>query len=46
MEHIKNYKKYKGFYESGWWTKKMLHNVTEKGELQPWEYEEITGCEF
>lgn len=43
MEHSKNFEKYKRYYEEGFWSKKKLQNITEKGAITPEEYEEITG---
>ncbi len=42
-EKSKNFDKYKRFYDSNMWTKKMVYNVVEKGALTAEEYEEITG---
>jgi uncharacterized XkdX family phage protein len=33
----------KAYYESGWYTRKMLKNMVEKGKLTEEEYNEITG---
>lgn len=42
--HSKNYRKYKGYYESGLWTKEQLHDVVGKPNgITPAEYEQITG---
>lgn len=43
VEHSKDFKKYKYYYESGFWNKKALKNVVKKGKLTPEEYEDITG---
>ena len=42
----KNFEKYKAYYDNGLWSKKKLHDITEKGALTPEEYEEITGEPF
>lgn len=41
-----NGKKAKYYYDSGFWTKTMLYNVTKKGWISQAEYEEITGESF
>lgn len=41
----KNFEKYKGYYEAGYWTIDMLRNVVEKSKLTKAEFEEITGKE-
>lgn len=41
-----NGKKAKYYYDSGFWTKSMLYNVTKKGWISQQEYEEITGESF
>jgi hypothetical protein len=42
----KNFEKYKAWYESGMWTKRMLRDVTAKGKITTDEYTEITGEEY
>lgn len=42
----KNYDKYKKWYDSGMWTKRMLHDVVAKGKITAEEYAEITGEEY
>lgn len=46
VEHSKDFEKYKYYYDSGFWNKKALKNVVNKGKLTPEEYEEITGEPF
>ena len=46
VEHSKDFDKYKYYYDSGFWNKKALKNVVNKGKLTPEEYEEITGEPF
>lgn len=46
VEHSKNFEKYKGYYDSGFWNDAMLKNVVAKGKITPEEYEEITGCVY
>lgn len=42
--HSQNFEKFKGYYESGLWSKKKLHNVVgKKTGITAEEYEEITG---
>lgn len=41
-----NGKKALYYYESGFWTKTMVYNVTKKGWISQEEYEEITGESF
>ena len=44
MEHSKNFDKINGYYQSGLWTKEMVHNVVgKKNGIYEWEYQEITG---
>ena len=43
MEHSPNYNKVKKWYDSGRWTKEMVHNAVTEGWITPEEYEEITG---
>ena len=45
-EHSKDFYKYKEWYDSGFYTKKMLRNMVIKGKIPPEEYEEITGEVF
>ena len=37
------FEKIKKWYESGMWTKKMVHNAVVKGKITEEEYTEITG---
>lgn len=46
VERSKNFDKYKSYYDSHMWTKKMLYNVVAKGAITAEEYEEITGEAF
>lgn len=41
-----NGEKAKYYYDSGFWNKTMLYNVTKKGWISQAEYEEITGESF
>ena len=43
-----NAKRYKLFYDKGFWTRQMLWNIVNKpvGGITPEEYEEITGFEY
>lgn len=42
--HSKNFDKIKGYYQSGLWTKEMVHNVVgKKNGITPEEYELIVG---
>lgn len=41
--HSPKYEKIKFYYESGFWTKKMLHNAVNKGLITEKEYKEIIG---
>lgn len=42
--HSKNFERYKGFYDSGLWSKEKLYNtVGRKTGITAEEYEEITG---
>lgn len=41
--HSKNYDKFKGYYESGFWIAAMLKNAVVKGKITAEEYQEITG---
>ena len=41
--YSKNFEKYKGYYEAGYWNMEMLKNVVKKGKLTKAEYKEITG---
>lgn len=41
-----NGKKAQYYYDSGFWTKTMVYNVTKKGWISQAEYEEITGESF
>ena len=46
MELSAHGKKAKHYYDSGFWTKKMVYNVTTKGWITPEEYEYITGDKY
>ena len=37
------FEKIKKWYESGMWTKNMVHNAVVKGKITEEEYTEITG---
>ena len=41
--HSAKYEKVKGYYDNGYWTKKMVWNAVGKGWITPDEYTEITG---
>ena len=40
------FEKIKGWYESGLWSKKRVHDAVVKGKITPEEYEIITGDPF
>ena len=40
------FEKIKKWYESGMWTKMMVHNAVIKGKITEDEYTEITGEEY
>lgn len=42
-EHSRNFKKYKGYYDHGFWNAKMLKNAVMKKAITADEFEEITG---
>lgn len=42
-KHSKNFEKYEGYYQAGFWNMEMLKNVTKKGKLTKAEFKEITG---
>ena len=48
-EHSAKFKKVKGYYEAGLWTKEMVRNATHNPKNNPWiteeEYIEIVGVE-
>lgn len=46
MELSTHGKKAKYYYDSGFWTKKMVYNVTKKGWITPEEYEYITDDKY
>lgn len=46
MELSAHGKKAKYYYGSGFWTKKMVYNVTTKGWITPEEYEYITDDKY
>lgn len=46
VKHSKKFKKYKEWYLCGFWSERMLWNVTVAGTITPEEYEEITGTPF
>lgn len=41
--HSKNFEKYQGYFEAGFWNMVMLKNVVKKGKLTIAEFKEITG---
>lgn len=43
VTHSKNFEKYKGYYDAGFWNIEMLNNVVKKGKLTKEEFEEIVG---
>lgn len=43
MEHSKNFKKVKNYYDMGFWSKVKVHNAVVKNWITAEEYEEITG---
>lgn len=43
MEHSPKYEKIKFYYDSGFWTVKMVHNAVNKGLITEEEYIEIVG---
>ena len=45
MEHSKNFKKVKNFYDEKLWSKKAVRNAVERW-ITVEEYKEITGEEF
>lgn len=42
-EHSRNFEKYKGYYDHGFWNAKMLKNAVVKKAITADEFEEITG---
>ena len=46
MELSAHGEKAKYYYDSGFWTKKMVYNVTKKGWITPEEYEYITDDKY
>lgn len=46
MELSAHGKKAKYYYDSGFWNKKMVYNVTTKSWITPEEYEYITGEKY
>lgn len=42
-EHSRNFEKYKGYYDHGFWNAKMLKNAVMKKAITADEFEEITG---
>ena len=42
-EHSRNFEKYKGYYDHGFWNAKMLKNAVIKKAITADEFEEITG---
>lgn len=42
-EHSRNFEKYKGYYDHGFWNAKMLKNAVAKKAITADEFEEITG---
>ena len=40
------YKKIKGWYEAGWWTKWMVKNAVVKEKITEDEYKDITGEDY
>lgn len=43
MNHSAKYEKVKGYYDGGYWTRKMVDNAVVKGWITAEEYEAITG---
>lgn len=43
VTHSKNFEKYKGYYDAGFWNIEMLKNVVKKGKLTKAEFKKITG---
>ena len=41
--HSAKYEKVKGYYDGGYWTKKMVWNAVKKNWITSDEYAEITG---
>lgn len=41
--HSRNFEKYQGYYEAGFWNTAMLKNIVKKGKLTKAEFKEITG---
>lgn len=46
VTHSKNFEKYKGHYDAGFWNIEMLKNVIRKRKLTEEEFSEITGEEY
>lgn len=44
--HSKKFEKIKNWYESGFWTKRMVADAVIKNWITAAEYEEITGEPF
>lgn len=42
-EHSRNFEKYKGYCDHGFWNAKMLKNAVVKKAITADEFEEITG---
>ncbi len=40
------YKKIKGYFDNGFWTKVMVGNAVEKGQITAEEYAAITGEDY
>lgn len=45
-EHSRNFEKYKGYYDHGFWNAKMLKNAVVKKAITADEFEEITGEDY
>ena len=43
ITHSRNFEKYKGYYDAGFWSIEMLKNVVKKMKLTKAEFEEIIG---
>lgn len=46
MQHSKKFKKVKGYYDSGLWSKSKVHDAVVHSWITAEEYEEITGEPF
>lgn len=46
MEHSKNYKKVKKYYDMGMWSETRVRNAVKMGWITPEEFKEITGQNY